>query len=138
MFYSSDENEEVDCELDEVARVLKYSVPTHVLHGRCRKTTILGGMTVTEKQFANDEYKRKRKASPDQKRANQLKETALYTETVQFYTGCLHTTLQTMAEVEKSRLKVCHTLPDKELIKLRVAKEANCCGISFHVPRSEV
>jgi hypothetical protein len=43
-----------------------------------------------------------------------------------------------MAEVEKSRLEVGHTFPDKDLLKLRVAKEANCCGIHFYIPRSKV
>ena len=54
------------------------------------------------------------------------------------YAGCLHPTLLTMAEVEKSRLEVGHTFPDKDLLKLRVAKEANHCCIHFYVPRSEV
>ena len=43
-----------------------------------------------------------------------------------------------MVEVGKSRLKAGHTFPDKELLKLHVAEEANCHGISFHVPCSEV
>jgi hypothetical protein len=40
--------------------------------------------------------------------------------------------------VENSRLEVGHTFPDKDLLKLRVAKEAHHCGIHFYVPRSEV
>jgi hypothetical protein len=94
-------------------------------------------MTVTEKQFAKNEYKRRRKAYTNQKQAKQLKEAALHTEYVQ-YTGCLHPTLQTMAEVEKSRLEVGHTFSDKDLLKLRVAKEANRRGIRFYVPHSKV
>ena len=43
-----------------------------------------------------------------------------------------------MAEVEKSRLEVGQTFPNKELLKLRVAKKANCCSIYFYVPRSKV
>jgi hypothetical protein len=94
-------------------------------------------MTVTEKKCAKDEYERKRKAFTNQKRAKRLKEAANHTEIVK-YTVCLHPTLQTMAEVKKSRLEVGHTFPDKDLLKLQVAKEANCRGIHFYVPRSEV
>jgi hypothetical protein len=86
------------------------------------------GMTVTEKKCAKDEYERKRKAFTN---------AAHHTEIVQ-YTGCLHPTLRTMAEVERSRLEVSHTFPDKDLLKLSVAEEANCCGIHFYVPHSEV
>ena len=43
-----------------------------------------------------------------------------------------------MVGVEKSRLEVGHTFPDKDLLKLQVAKEANRCGIHFYVLRSEV
>jgi hypothetical protein len=43
-----------------------------------------------------------------------------------------------MAEVEKSRLEVSYTFPDKVLLKLQVAKEANRRGIHFYVLHSEV
>ncbi len=126
-------------------RVIEYSDPKHICHGRHQTTAIMGGpvcpncegMTVTEKQFAKDEYKRKRKAYTNQKWVKRLKEAALHTEYVQ-YTECLHLTLQTMAEVEKSMLEVGQTFPDKKLLKLRVAEEANRRGIHFYVPRSEV
>jgi hypothetical protein len=36
-----------------------------------------------------------------------------------------------MVEAEKSRLEAGHTFPDKDLLKLRVAKEANRRGIHF-------
>ena len=146
LFYSSKENEEFECVFDKVVCVINYSDPKHVLHRRrCTTTIFVGpihpnyeGMTVTEKQFAKDEYERKRKAFTDQKWAKWLKEAALNSETVQSYTGCLHPTLQIMAEVENSRLEVGHTFPDKELLKLRVAEEANRCATHFHVPHSEV
>ncbi len=35
LFYSSKENEEFECKLDEVARVIEYSDPKHRPHGRC-------------------------------------------------------------------------------------------------------
>jgi hypothetical protein len=43
-----------------------------------------------------------------------------------------------MVEAEKSRLKVGQTFPNKELLKLHVAKEANCRGINFYMPCNEV
>ena len=67
-----------------------------------------------------------------------MKADALNKDKGDSYTGCLHPTLRTMAEVEKSRLKAGHTFPDKDVLKLRVAEEANLRGINFHVPSSEV
>jgi len=132
LFYSSEENEEFERELDEVARVIEYSDPKKARHGRRRTTVILGGpmrpnyegMTDAEKQHAKDEYERKRKAFTDVRRAKHLKE-ADNTE-IEQYTSCLNPTLRTMAEVENSRLLVGHTFPDKDLLKLRVAEEAIC------------
>jgi hypothetical protein len=43
-----------------------------------------------------------------------------------------------MADVEQERLQVGHTFPDIEILKLRVAEEANLQGITFFTPRSEV
>ncbi len=82
------------------------------------------GMTDAEKQHAKDEYERKRKAFTNVRQAKRLKEAA-NTE-IEQYTGCLHPTLRTMAEVDNSRLLGRHTFPDKDLLKLRVAEEANC------------
>jgi hypothetical protein len=137
LFYSSKENEEFERELDKVARVIEYSDPKKTRHGRCRTTVILGGpmhpnyegMTDAEKEHAKDEYKRKRKTFTNQKQAKRLEEAA-NTE-IEQYTSCLHPTLRTMAEVEKSRLEVGHTFPDKDLLRLRVAEEANRHGIHF-------
>ncbi len=57
---------------------------------------------------------------------------------IEQYTGCLHPTLRTMAEVENSRLLVGHIFTDKDVLKLRVAEEANRQGIHFYAPRSKV
>ena len=129
LFYSSKEKEEFERDLEEVAHVIEYLDPKHICHGPRQTMAIVGGpvrpnyegMTVTEKQFAKDEYKRKRKAYTNQKQAKRLKEAALHTEYVQ-YTGCLHPTLRTMAKVEKSRLEVGQTFPDTKLLKLHVAE----------------
>jgi hypothetical protein len=139
-------NHEFERELDEVARIIKYLDPKRILHGCCRTTRILGGqmypnyqgMAVMEKKIAKDEYEKKRKAFTDQQRAKRLKEAAPNTEKVESFTGCFHPTLRTISEVEKSRLKVGHTFPSKEILKLRVAKEANNRSVHFYVPHSEV
>jgi hypothetical protein len=43
-----------------------------------------------------------------------------------------------MADVERERLQVGHTFPDINILKLRVAEEANLRGITFFSPCSEV
>jgi hypothetical protein len=75
LFYSFEENEEFERELDEVARVIEYSDQKKTCHGRRQTTVILGGsmrpnyegMTDAEKEHAQDEYERTRKAFTDQK-----------------------------------------------------------------------
>ena len=42
-----------------------------------------------------------------------------------------------MADVHKCRLEVNHTFPDKEILVLRVAEEANLRGINFVCTRSD-
>jgi hypothetical protein len=54
------------------------------------------------------------------------------------FTGCLSLTLQPMMEVISFQLDVNHNFPDKEILTIRVAKEANLCGINFVCLRSEV
>ncbi len=46
--------------------------------------------------------------------------------------------LRTMADVQKCRLEVNHTFPDKEVLVLRVAEEANLRGINFVCTRSDL
>ena len=92
LFYSSKGNTKFERELDKVARVIEYSDPKHIHHGRRPTTVIIGGsmrpnyegMTVTEKQRAKEEYEQKRKAFTDQKQANCLKEVANHTEIMQY------------------------------------------------------
>ncbi len=54
------------------------------------------------------------------------------------YTGCLHPTLRQMSEVKENRLQVGHTFPDIELLKLRIANEANLRDISFKSTWSKI
>jgi hypothetical protein len=96
------------------------------------------GKSDAEKASLKKEWEKKRKQFTDKKRNERLKADSLNKDKGDAYTGCLSPTLRTMVEVEKSRLKAGHTFPDKYLLKLRVAEEANLRGINFHVPRSEV
>jgi hypothetical protein len=43
-----------------------------------------------------------------------------------------------MVDVQKCRLEVNHTIPDKEILVLRVAEEANLRGINFVCTRSDL
>ena len=147
LFYSDDElDEEFERDLDEVARAIEYSDHKKFNHGRRRTTLIFGGPMApnyegksdAEKASLKKEWEKKRKQFTDKKRNERLKADSLNKDKEDAYTGCLSPTLRTMVEVEKSRLKAGHTFPDKYLLKLRVAEEANLRGINFHVPRSEV
>jgi len=43
-----------------------------------------------------------------------------------------------MVDVQKCRLEINHTFPDKEILVLRVAEEANLRGINFICARSDL
>ena len=149
MFYSDDEILDAEFErgLDEVARAIEYSNPKRINHGRRRTTLIAGGpaqpdytgMTAREKDNAKAEYEVKRKAYADQCRRKRLKgNVELDSAAVARYTGSLHPTLRPMSEVEENRLQVGQTFPDIDLLKLRIAEEANLRGISYKTTRSKI
>jgi hypothetical protein len=54
------------------------------------------------------------------------------------YTGCLHPTLRTMADVIARRVRLGATFPDIDTLKLCIAEEANLQGIGFLTTQSEV
>jgi len=54
------------------------------------------------------------------------------------FSGCLTIGLRTMVVVQNCRLEVNHTFPDKVILVLRVAEEANLRGINFLCTRSDV
>ncbi len=54
------------------------------------------------------------------------------------FTGCLSLTFQPMTEVISFWLDVNHNFPDKEILMICVAKEANLRGINFVCSRSDV
>jgi hypothetical protein len=53
------------------------------------------------------------------------------------FSGCLALFLRPMTDVEKGRLEVNHTFPDKEMLLMRVAEEANLRGINTYCLRSD-
>jgi len=149
LFYSDDEvlDAAFDRGLDEVARTIEYSDPKTNNHGRRRTTIIAGGpqppdytgMDDKEKEDAKGAYEVKRKAYCDKMRRQRLKSNVNdNTFSVATYTGCLHPVLRPMSVVEAHRLRLGHTFPSVDLLKLRVAEEANLRGISCHIARSEI
>jgi hypothetical protein len=53
------------------------------------------------------------------------------------YTGDVTPTLHSMAQVINYHLKLGHTFPDRDLVVLRIAEEANYRGISFQTEKSD-
>ena len=149
LFYSDDDDLDAyfDHGLDEIEKDIEYSDPKKSNPGRRRTTTIVGGpampdctgMDQNEKENAMALYKVQRKAYVDQIRRQRLiKHVDQNTLSVGLYTGCLHPTLRPMSVVEEYRLRVGDTFPEIELLKLRIAEEANLRGISYHTTRSEI
>jgi hypothetical protein len=87
-------------------------------------------MNEVEKGMAKSEYKKEHKKFTDGLRFKRLREEG--------FTGCLTLGLRTMVDVQKCRLEVNHTFPDKEILVLRVAEEANLRGINFVCTRSDL
>jgi hypothetical protein len=54
------------------------------------------------------------------------------------FTGCLSPTLQPMMEVISFLLDVNHNFPNKEILMLRIAEEANFHGFNFVCSQSDV
>jgi hypothetical protein len=80
--------------------------------------------------MAKQEYKRERKTITDGLRLKRLKDQNENFD-AEGFSGCLTLGLRTMVDVQKCRLEVNHTFPDKEILVLRVAEEANLRGINF-------
>jgi hypothetical protein len=149
LYYSDDDflDEDFYREIDDLERTIEYSDPKKVKCGRRQKTLIksgpqppdYSGMTKAEKDMAKDAFEKKRKSWTDKLHRSHLKKkVSLDSIRVDNYMGCLHPTLRRMAEVERHRLRVGHTFPDIDILKLHVAEEVNLRGITFYSPRSKV
>ena len=87
--------------------------------------------------MAKQEYKRERKKFTDGLRLKRLKDQNDNFDPEEF-SGCLTLGLRTMVDIQNCRLEVNHTFPDKEILVLRVAEEANLRGINFVCTRSDL
>ncbi len=54
------------------------------------------------------------------------------------FSGCLTTVLRPMSDVQKCRLEVYHTFPDREILAMRVAEEVNLRGNNVVTSRSDL
>ena len=90
-----------------------------------------------EKVLAKQECKWERKQITDGLRLKRLKDQNENFD-VEGFSGCLTLGLRTMVDVQKCRLEVNHTFPDKEILVLRVAEEANLREINFVCTRSDL
>ncbi len=94
-------------------------------------------MSSAELAEAKKEYKREQKRYMDALRMQHL-----HTQNKSFdpdaFTGCLFSTLQPMTEVMSFWLDVNQTFPNKDILTLHVAEEANLRGINFVCSESNV
>ena len=144
--YSSDDDDDdyYDDEMDEEALRIEYSDGKVSRPGRRMTNLIPGGpmppsydgMSAAEKAAAKKAFKKVRKKYTDALRKTRLKENNDDYDPEQF-SGCLALFLRPMTDVEKGRLEVNHTFPDKEMLLMRVAEEANLRGINTYISRSD-
>jgi hypothetical protein len=145
--YSSlaDDDEDYNDGMEEEARRIEYSDGNNNRHGRRQtnfipggpKPPIYDGMSATEMVFAKSEFRKVCKKYTDGLRIKRLKENNEEYEPESF-SGCLALFLQPMADVQKGRLEANHTFPDKNILLMRVAKEANLQGVNLFCARSDL
>jgi hypothetical protein len=150
-FEYSDDNDDFDHLLDdddindEDRRIEKMASKSRIPTGRRRGNVIPGGpvapnyklMSASEASDARVEYQRLRKIYRDGIRRERLRGNKGESFDEEDYTGDLTPTLRPMALVLSARLQVGHTFPEINLVKLRVAEEANHRGIYFSVHKSD-
>ena len=95
------------------------------------------GMSAAEIAFAKSEFKKVRKKYTDALRMKRLKENHDEYEP-EYFSGCLAQGLRPMSEVQKCRLEVNHNFPNKEMLLMRMAEEANLRGINTFCSRSDL
>jgi len=144
-YSSAKDDEDYDDKMEKRACQIEYSDRNGVRHGRRQTTFIPGGpkppnydgMNDKEKEMAKQEYKRKPKKFTDGLRMKRLKDQNNNFDPEEF-SGCLKNGLCTMVDVQNCRLEVNHTFPDKEILVLCVAEEANLRGINFVCMQSDL
>lgn len=83
-----------------------------------------------------EEYEKERKDFYDKTRRDKLN--SPNTRPINEYSGVHHPMLQTMLEVEQSRLQKGHTFTSRDILLLRVKEEANLRGIGINVVKSDI
>jgi hypothetical protein len=148
--YSDDDedydDDEYDDGMDEEARRIEYSDRNDVRHGRRQtnfipggpKPPIYDGMSQEEMAVAKTEFRKVRKKYTDGLRIKRLREIVHEEYIPESYSGCLSPFLRPMADVQKGRLEVHHTFPDKNMLLMRVAEEANLRGVNIFSARSDL
>ena len=79
-----------------------------------------------------------RKKYTDGLRIKRLREIVHEEYIPESYSGCLSPFLRPMADVQKGRLEVNHTFPDKNILLMQVAEEANLRGVNLFCARSDL
>ncbi len=144
--YSDDEFDHLldDKELDEDAKRIEYADSRkRETIGRCKGTLLKGGpqepsyegMMAGKEKAAREEYQNKRKKWRDQMRSERLRANKTTDFNDDDFTGNLSPTLHTMSDVCAAHLKRGHSFPDRDLVLLRVSKEAIFCGIHYTVKK---
>jgi hypothetical protein len=95
-------------------------------------------MSQEEMAVAKTEFRKVRKKYTDGLRIKRLREIVHEEYIPESYSGCLSPFLRPMADVQKGRLEVHHTFPDKNMLLMRVAEEANLRGVNIFSARSDL
>jgi hypothetical protein len=145
--YSSldDDDEDYDDRMEEEACRIEYSDRNNNRHGPRQtnfipggpKPPIYDGMSATEMAFAKSEFRKVRKKYTNGLQIKRLKKNNEEYEPESF-SGCLALFLRPMADVQKGRLEVNHTFPNKKILLMRVAEEANLRGVNLFCVRSDL
>jgi hypothetical protein len=86
---------------------------------------------------AREEYQMLRKKWKDQRRSDRLQAQKTTNFNDGDFTGNLCPTLRPMSDVCVAHLQRGHFFPDQDLVLLRASEEANFCGISYTVKKSD-
>jgi hypothetical protein len=149
LFESSDDDDFDHLNDDDIneedRRIENMYSKSRILTGRHRGNLIMGGPVVPNYKFmsaskasdARSEYQTLRKKYRDGIRRERLRGNKGSSFDELDYTGDLTPTLRPMTLVLLARLQLGQTIPESDLIKLRIAEEANHRGIYFSVHKSD-
>ena len=148
LFHHSDDDYDhlYDDDIDEDEKRIENSDGNkRVKVGRGRVNLIPGGpnppncdgMTPDEAVAAKKAYSIERQKFREDRRRERLRAAKGELFDEKDYTGDVTPTLRPMVQVIDFHLKLGHTFPDRDLVVLRIAEEANYRGISFQTEKSD-